>query len=687
MFSGPVEVLSVRAGFENIVTEDLGDEIWVIGHRWNGSVAARSLDDGQTWTEVSFGPPPDSGTTHVQHVVRGDEGRYVAIAARESSCLDGETKEGGFIRYYVCQRERPVVFVSDDKGETWSESAPTGLAPPSGASLHINDLITYDGGYLAAGTIEGPGWRAVLFTSPDGVSWTAEREFVGDDNPMTAQTIAYDGANLVFTAHETPCDNLNDNTGGWVLGAGWARHGRIFIGSDIGSLTLQQPGEHPLAVAPLDIPPDCAPIDDIPVSFYPYPEFTAEVIAGTLTVVERHVPLEQITALEEAEESGDDELIDELESTLGTRRWAQLVDGEWIETNVVGVNVLGGSTQTSRSFYVAAAHRPAFVEVRNIDSPLHEVFTVTEDEPAQVRSAAPIPISRVMGAIGVDDGYLLFGLQTIDPFKTYQLEDPASIVAWHTTAGEGSPVGRCDLEPGGQCRFADLTEYPGYPDFSGRDLAGVDLTGTEIGAADFSGADLSGARLWLVTSDRREPPSFVGANLTDAQLQRAELGDISDATVGGATFADANIRWANGVDFSDAVMFEVEIEDLTGVTFGDADLSGARLDITETLPDLERLNYQTIEIAVSFSAEGPFEFDMSGLDLTGVSFRGPLGGDDLAVITSLDGAVLDNTRFSYVDLSGIDPSIDLSEVLMGSEVICPDGQPSEGLPGTCVRDG
>ncbi len=184
-----------------------------------------------------------------------------------------------------------------------------------------------------------------------------------------------------------------------------------------------------------------------------------------------------------------------------------------------------------------------------------------------------------------------------------------------------------------------------------------------------------------------EPPSFVGADLTGAKLQRAELGDISGATVDGATFADAEIRWADGVDFSNAVMFEVQIADLAGVTFGNTDLTGARLDITDTFPDLTVLNYETIEIAVSTSFEGRSQFDLSGLDLTGVSFSGSFHVDDLTVITSLDGAVFNNTMLSYVDLTRIDPATDLSGVLLNLGVICPDGGEPEGLPRSCVRGG
>lgn len=686
----PVEVVSARRGIVRwrVAPFDLGDELWVVAERWNGSVAARSLDDGLSWTEVTFAPPPESGETHITNLVRGTDGRYVAVASRATSCRDlepvddGSTDaDDGFISYSSCRRYRPVVFVSDD-GATWTESAPAGFAPPSGASLRIDDLIVVDDGYIAAGTIQGPNWRAVLFSSPDGVTWTAEREFVGDGNPMSSRSLAHDGATLVLTASETPCDTINDNTGGWVLGAGWASHGRIFVGSDIASLALQQPGEHPLAPEPLAPPGECGVIDDIPISFYPYPGFEAAVIDGTMTIFERSVPRDQRAQIEAAEDADDDELAEQLGSTIGTRRWAQLIDGEWVVTDIAGVNVPATNTAVLNAQTTIDGH-PGFVEVRNIGAQQKDAFVVTDDEPAQVQSVVPLVFSIPLGATGIPGGVLVVALQAVDPFVPIDAGRPVSIVAWRSTSGEGLPVGRCDLEPDGSCLFGDLREHPDYPDFAGRDLTGVDLTGTEIGSAVFDGANLSGSTLRLVTSDRAEPPSFVGADLTGAQLQRSELGDISGATVDGASLADAEVLRADGVDFSAAVMLDARILDLTGVEFGGADLTGARLDIVDTFPDLTLLNFETIEIAVSLSAEEPVEFDLSGLDLTGVTFS---GGLDPAVITGLDGTVLSDTIFRNVDLTGLDPAIDLSEVWMQFDVICPDGGEPEGFPDTCVRE-
>lgn len=702
VFGDPVEVLSARSGFigqrhfsghSQFHIADLGDEIWVVAKQWNSSVAARSFDDGRTWTEVTFAPPPATGETIVEHVARGADGRYVAIARRETSCQSLEEIEGGFTSHFVCTQRRPVVFVSDD-GADWTESAPAGLAPPDGSSLRINDLITVGDRFVAAGTVEGSAWRAVLFSSPDGLTWTAERSIVGaDGNPMSSKALAYDGSTLVLIATESPCAGVNFNTAGWDLGAGVAKHGRIFVGADVDSLTLQQPSDHPLAAAPF-VPPDpanpCGPVDGVPFNFAGVgPALDLELIDGALTVFENGRTREQRDQLEAARDADDEALYNDLLTSIGTRRWAQLVDGEWVVTDIDGVNVNGASSWASAggvSYMTAISGQPASIRTLTDAAPVFDVFTVTDDDPAQVRSTIPLAISRPLGTVGVDGGYLLFGVQARDPFLPYVPGDSARVVVWRTTAGEGPPFDDCILEPGGYCVFADLREHPDYPDFSGRDLSGVDLTGTDLGEAVFDGADLSGATLRLVISDRNPDVSFVGADLTGAQAQRAEMGDLSGAVVDGASFVDSEILLADGVDFSDAVVSDSQIWDSSGVRFGNTDLTGARLFVLGGFPDLAALNYETIDITLSPDYEGSVEFDLSGVDLTGVSFSGWLS-DEPVVITSLEGTVLSSTSFGNADLSRLDPAtFDLSAITPAFGLICPDGGEPAGFPRSCVRE-
>lgn len=588
------------------------------------------------------------------------------------------------------------MFTSDD-GTTWAESAPGGLAPPGGGSLRINDVIAVDSGFIAAGTIQGPGWRSVLFSSPDGVTWTTERELVGDVNPYTSRSLAFDGSTLVLTVDETPCAQLYDNVAGWVLGTWWAKHGRIYVGADIASLELQQPGEHPLAPEPYPPSDDCGFVDDVPFQSVPYPKFTATTIDGVLTIFELYVPAEQTLAVDQAEDAGDDEAFEEIRSSEGTRRYAQLVDGAWMVTDVAGVNVLeasglnSGSSQRGEQWYTASVDAdPAFVQVRWNRSPLWDVFTATDADPAQLVSAAPLVLDEPSDAVAVDEGFLLLAGQQSDPFRPFRFRDPIAIVAWRTVPGEGPVAPPCGLAPGGACRWSDLTVHPDYPDFGGRDLAGIDLTGTHLGSADFDGADLSGARLWLVDGDPGEPPSFVGADLTDAGLQGADIGDISGATVAGANLRDARIASAADVDFGSAVLADVELGDISGASFGDGDMSGATLVVTDRFPDLEILNYDDIRIRFDLEEGDTVELDLRGVDLTGVTLSAPFPFDDdpLVIITSLDGATLLGTRATYVDLSRLDPSIDLSELKLDEGSICPDGDPpTGGFSGTCTREG
>lgn len=698
VWSDSVEVLSERTGLSPLSFRaiNLDDELWAVGVRWNGSVAARSTDGGASWTEVTISVPSIDGSTNIEHLVRSADGRYLAVATRGSSCRNAVAADDGFGQGATCTRYRPVVFTSDD-GVAWTESAPGGLAPPGGASLRINDVIAVESGFIAAGTVQGPGWHSVLFSSPDGVTWTNERELVGDGNPYSSRSLAFDGSTMVLTVDETPCGQLNDGQGGWALGSGWAKHGRIFAGADIASLALQPPGDHPLAPAPLAAPGDCNPVEGVPIAFAAYPKFTATTVDGVLTIFELHVPAEQTLAVEQAEDTGDDEALDDVLSSEGTRRYAQLVDGAWQVTDVDGVNVLEasglneGGVQRGEQWYTAGiAADPAFVQVRRNASSTWDVFTVTDADPAQQVSAVPLVLNEPSGVIAIDDGYLMFAGRQADPFRSFQRNDPIALVAWHTSPGVGPVVPPCQMSPGGACRWSDLSEHPDYPDFSDRDLSGIDMTGTDLGSANFDGADLTGARLWMAAGDFGEPPSFVGADLTDAAVQSAEIGDVSRAVVAGANFRDARIRVAADVDFSTALLADATLGNISGSKLGSTDLSGATFVITDRIPDLAALTYGELRLQFDITRGEPAEFDLSGVDLTGVTLSAPSPREDegpLVIVTSLDGATLMDTLFLGVDLSRLDPTFDLGELRLNEDSICPDGNPATGgFFGTCTRE-
>lgn len=699
VWEGPIEVLGEQQGILTSGTLDphvrfvhVGDELWVLGWQGNGSFGARSLDGGQHWTEVVFPRQGNDERLTVEHVVPLGDG-YLAVASRRSSCHGARADD---LQIAVCTRRRPVVFTSPD-AVSWTESTPDAWRPPSGSSLGIASIVATDTGYLAAGTIEGPNWRAVLYSSPDGTSWTAEREIGTDSTPFTSIELVHDGTTLTYIAEENNCVTPFDSPGGWVLGSFWARHGRIFTGADIASLTLQQPGEHPLAPVPLEPPPDCGSIDGVPYAAVPYPRLRARLVDGVTTVFEAFVPPEQRALVEEAGADPDADA-DEVRATAGVRRYAQLLAGTWELTEIDTVSV-----PEALSFHEYAG-RPAFTDVVTVAPSIQHVFSVVDD--IQSRST----VHPLLGAAGsssagdtgalrmldnvtsVGDALLLVGAEVADPFVTTSGGTPTRIVVWRSAPGTGSTAPTCELRAGGVCRFFDLTTHSEYPDFSGRDLAGIDLAASTLGSANFDGADLTLARLWMAEGDFGSPPSFVGADLTGARFQRARVGDLSGAIVPFANFHDARITRASGVDFSVSRVTQVRIDDIAGVTFGDADLTGAMLVVADGLPDLAALSYDRLTVRVDPPVGTTVEIDLSGVDLTNLRLEGPLASDDPSrwtVITSMTGAVIDGTTFSEVDLSRVDPAVDLSELrVRTSSTICPDGQPPAGdsFFGSCVRD-
>lgn len=693
MWEGPYEVLSERQGvYEGIVGSSIqrfvhvGDELWVTTSVGRTAVASRSIDGGKTWVETTIATAGSDEQMVINHVLPKPGGGYLAVVNREFDCYGGSTDVA---QRQVCMRDQPVVYTSDD-ADTWVETTPVGWALEPDSSLKINSVVTSGDGFWAAGTVEGPKWRGVLYSSADGTNWTTEREFELNGHPTTSVDLVYDGTVLTYIANESPCGTPWDSPGGWVLGSFWERHGRIFTGTDIGSLTLQQPGEHPLAPEPFDPPEDCGSIDGVPYAAIPYPRFRAELIDGVATLFEEFVPPAQTEAVDAAQD-GDAEDLEVVRNNSGTRRYAELVDGAWEVVEVTGVTVPDHRVPLLFFDFDGA---PAFADVRRIDASHFEMFSVTGG--AQAVSVTHPLVATVTDVTAVGDTLVVLGTEVDDPFSLRDWSVPTRIVVWTSTAGEGSLDPPCDMAAGGVCRFSDLTTHPDYPDFSGRDLAAIDLSGTYVGSANFDGANLRGARAWRLRTDGADPASFVGADLTDSRLQRAFLGDISDARVQGANFRYARLERAGGVDFSTSVVTDLRLDEINGATFGNADLTGATLGVigVSNFPSPASLRYDRISITIDFEAGEPNELDLSGVDLTGLRLSGPiLGGglldDRYLVITSLDGAIIDRTHFSVIDLSRVGPNVDLSGLVveMGS-VICPDGGEPEGgiADGSCDRD-
>lgn len=127
-------------------------------------------------------------------------------------------------------------------------------------------------------------------------------------------------------------------------------------------------------------------------------------------------------------------------------------------------------------------------------------------------------------------------------------------------------IGRCLIQPGIDCSFADLRSA---------NLAQQDLSGMRFTSADLSGADLSGANLTRAF--------LLGANLTGANLTGAILHEawLSETNFTSANFTGADLRWMivlkadfRGANFTDADLrwMDVVQADFRGANFTRADL-------------------------------------------------------------------------------------------------------------------
>lgn len=118
------------------------------------------------------------------------------------------------------------------------------------------------------------------------------------------------------------------------------------------------------------------------------------------------------------------------------------------------------------------------------------------------------------------------------------------------------------------------------PGFFRANLRCVNLCGADLTSADLREADLGEATLVRV--------SVAKANLANANLAKADLShaDLSDACLDGACLRATNLR---GTDFYRSNLRHATLceADVTGAVFAMADLSGAELDLTLGLTQVQ----------------------------------------------------------------------------------------------------
>ena len=637
---------------------EVDEEVWVLGTRYNGLAVFRSRDAGTTWEPVQLADPPSQGTLDLQSVVRGADGRLVAAASRGSRCQASQDVGNGYRYTGFCKRFRPTLFVSDDDGASWREVEPPAMAPPGDVSVVLASVVASADGYLAAGTVRGPDWHGRLWSSPDGETWTLDREIRGESRYASVEQLLTDGDTVVVLVSEHPCGTPDDNTAGWILGAAWVRWLKIYNGTSMTDLALLEAADHPF-LRDLDIS-DCeftASVAGVLEINEATPSAHGMVVGGVITLLESPRPTAEDVA---AEEAGDDEAA----MTSGLRRVSQLVDGAWTLHEVTGVRS-ADSGHESRLLDVDG--EPGFFESRHHGTGLELLVPILPDGDrtwSQREPETPVIARSVEAGAWVGGGLVAVGVTRRDPFETtISPGNSQMLVAFRSTEAVGDPP-PCELGPNAVCQFADLSLVDGYPDFAGLDLAGVDLAFADLGNADLSGSNLTGATLWHVRSS--SDGTMRGAILIDAALQGAWIRNAVDANLSGANLRTATIGDATGALFTGALLdrSQLGIPDLS--VLDGMVLTGARLDFL-------------------VPTTGPYEVSLAGIDLTDVTISGAFDGPLLKVL-DLGGAILDGTDFRRVDLTAIDPAVDLSDVDVWDDSICPDGLPPDDPPiGTCVR--
>lgn len=653
----------------------LDDSIWVVANRFNGAVAYRSTDGGDTWEDRSFVEAPQSATTHsISGIVRGATGRLVAHGSINSDCNGSESVDDGYRFVGVCRALRPVVHVSDDGGDSWTELSPAALQPSPGTSVVVNQIVATPTGYAAIGTVRGPDWHARVWDSADGAEWAVAAELRTPDAPSTGVALAVVENRAVAIVDANPCATPEfNNTPGWILGTQWADHGRIFDGPSLDQLALQTPADHPLAPEPASL--DCAALDQFEVAGLPYPDLAVGATASGVVIARVGVPAD-----EEPETPVDLEL-----ATLSADESA----GAWTVSQASGVTAGDGLSGRLGQTTIVSTGGAGLVTTGSLGSTRSSVRVFgSGSEPAV---ADPPLIATRLGQVVADgEDLVVAAILDAQPYDAVSGgTEPRSLQFWRSTATIDELDRSCQLAPGASCAFTDLTLHPDYPDFSGLDLAAIDLAFAELGGADLSGSNLTGARLWEVTSALGDA-DLSGANLSGASLQSARLGNLDGADLTGANLDRAAIDSAVDAVFDRAVLRLARVDDATGASFDGAVLRSADLGFS-TLPDPQgfgAVDLDGLELELLI-ADGVASVDVSiaGWDLTGITLAGPsFDGEQRIRIIDADQAVLSDTTFYAADLTALGPDIDLSAVDVWDNSLCPDGLPPDDGPiGTCLR--
>lgn len=166
------------AWMSDVITN--GDSVIAVGRLANAAAVWRSLDGGSSWSllphdEEVFGrrDTPDEESAGV-----GDREQVMGSVTQGPAGLVAVGADGQADGYMERSHNwRAAAWVSED-GVTWLRATPNQTAFVGEGGLSMNDVVGFEGGYVAVGTESiddgdgGADQRAAAWFSPDGITWT-----------------------------------------------------------------------------------------------------------------------------------------------------------------------------------------------------------------------------------------------------------------------------------------------------------------------------------------------------------------------------------------------------------------------------------------------------------------------------------------------------------------------------------
>jgi len=304
-------------------------------------------------------------------------------------------------------------------------------------------------------------------------------------------------------------------------------------------------------------------------------------------------------------------------------------------TNATLTDVVSGSLQVAAQQYMPTLPSGWSLVKGYLIGPGANLTNLSVSPPTTLIKTTALSASSTSLTVASASGFTQSG--------TFAIQIDSEIMT--VTAGAGSTTwtisrGQSGTTAAPHAISAQVVQTTGI-DLSNSNLTGANLTGASLAYANLSGANLTNAKL-------------TGANLTGAKM--SSTTNLSGTVLAGTTLSGANLTGANlsgvvltstvgstttsGVNLSGATLTSANLGSLN---LASSSLSGARSGSITGSPTLPSSWFINTGYLVGPSA------NLSGLDLTGMSFQGRSGLNGL----NFKNSTLTNVNFSNTSLVGV----------------------------------